>query len=331
MIQKETIQSSFLNQVKDRLPPSLNFADEIAELLHISRDSAYRRIRGETLLSLDEVKKMCDHFRISLDHALSPTSEIVTFQVQALNSENFSFEKWLRSIHEKLQMVGQFSEKELVFHAKDLPIFHFFQYPLLSAFKMYFWLKFFVRRSDNASGKFHARVIPQELLSLGTRIWEKYVTVPSTEILSAEVLTATVRNIEFTRDCGFFENPEDALRLCDECQGLLERLNLQAEAGHKGDPSAAEPGASFDVYHNEVLIGDNTILFKMGERRVTFVTANNFDILTTSHDLFCRETEDHINNIISKSTLISRNAQKERAKFFNKVSERIQETRKRLS
>lgn len=331
MTHKETIQSSFLNQVRDKLPPALNFADELAELLHISRDSAYRRIRGETLLSLDEVKKMCDHFRISLDHALSPSSEIVTFQVQALNSDNFSFEKWLRSIHEKLQMVGQFSEKELIFHAKDLPIFHFFQYPLLSAFKMYFWLKFFVRRSDNPSGKFHAQVIPQELLSLGTRIWEKYVNVPSTEILSPEVLTATLRNIEFTRDCGFFENPTDALRLCDECQLLLERLNLQAEAGHKGDPPSPDPGARFDIYHNEVLIGDNTILFKMGEKRVTFVTANNFDILTTSHEIFCHETEDHINNLISKSTLISRNAQKERAKFFNRVSERIQETRKRLS
>lgn len=333
MTQKENIQSSFLNQVRSKLPPSLSFADELAELLNVSRDSAYRRIRGETLLSLDEVKKMCDHFRISLDHALSPSAEIVTFQVRALDMDNFSFEKWLQSIHDNLTMVSQFSEKELVYHAKDLPIFHFFQYPALSAFKMYFWLKFFVRNSKAKSNaqRFSPNVIPQELLSLGTRIWEKYTTVPSTEILSAEVLTATLRNIEFTRDCGLFENKGDAIMLCDLCETLVGTLNKQAEAGRKGSAPSFQDGAAYNIYHNEVLIGDNTILFKMGEKRVTFITPNNFDLLTTSQESFCRQTEEHINNLISKSTLISNNAQKERSKFFNKLSERVEETRRHLA
>lgn len=322
--QRDSVQSSFLNQMRSRLPESISFADELAEVLSISRDSAYRRIRGETLLSLDEVKKLCDHFRISLDHALSPSSEMVTFQVRSLNSENFSFEKWLQSIYENLHMVSQFSEKELIYHAKDLPIFHFFQYPLLSAFKMYFWLKTFAKDPRSANEKFHAAVIPQELLTLGQRIWDKYATIPSTEILSQEAFTATLRNIEFSHDCGFFKNREDAVRLCDDCQLLLTNLSNQAENGRKG----ADPlGAKYDIYHNEILIGDNSILFKMGEKRVTFIVANNFDILATSQEFFCRQTEQHINNVISRSTLLSLNAQKERTKFFNKVSNHVEETR----
>lgn len=332
MTQKENIQSSFLNQVRSKLPPSLSFADELAELLNISRDSAYRRIRGETLLSLDEVKKMCDHFRISLDYALSPSSEVVTFQVRALNWDTFSFEKWLQSIFDNLNMISQFSEKTVIYHAKDLPIFHFFQYPALSAFKMYFWMKFFVRSPSKLDmGKFTPNVISHELLSLGSRIWDKYADIPSTEILSAEVLTATLRNIEFTKECGFFENNEDGLMLCDLCETLIETLDKQAEAGRKGSAPLYQDGAPYDIYHNEVLIGDNTILFKMGEKRVTFITSNNFDILTTSQESFCHQTEGHINNLLSKSTLISNNAQKERSKFFNKLRARVAETRSRLS
>lgn len=328
---KETIQSSFLSQVRSKLPPALSFADELAELLNISRDSAYRRIRGETLLSLDEVKKMCDHFRISLDQALSPSSaDTVTFQVRALNTENFSFEKWLQSIYDNLQLIGQFTDKELTYNAKDLPIFHYFQYPLLSAFKMYFWLRFFARNPVNSTGKFYAGCVSQDMLSLGTRIWDKYQTLPSTEILSAEMLTATLRNIEFTRDCGLFENPGDALKLCDDCSTLVDRLNKQAESATKSGKVSAED-AHYMIYHNEILIGDNTILFRMGEKRVTYVIANNFDIMITSQDAFCRQTEEHFHNLIAKSTLISGNAQRERVKFFNRVSERIQETRKRLS
>lgn len=328
---KENIQSSFLNQVRSKLSPSLSFADELAELLNISRDSAYRRIRGETLLSLDEVKKMCDHFRISLDDALSPSSEVVTFQIRALNTENFSFEKWLRSIYEKLNMISQFSEKEVIYHAKDLPIFHFFQYPLLSAFKMYFWQKFFVRHPENGSEKFNPSSISQDTLSLGLRIWEKYASIPSIEIMSAEVMMTTLRNIEFTKDCGLFATQDDALRLCDECNAMIERMNKQAEFGNKGTAPLYQDGAKYDIYHNEVLIGDNSILFRMGEKRVSFVIANNFDILTTSQESFCHQTEQHFNNLISKSTLISHNAQRERAKFFNAVAKRIEETRSYVS
>jgi len=329
--QKENIQSSFLNQVRSKLPPSLSFADELAELLNISRDSAYRRIRGETLLSLDEVKKLCDHFRISLDHALSPSSEIATFQVRALDMDNFSFEKWLNSIHDSLTMIGQFSEKTLIYNAKDLPIFHYFQYPELSSFKMYFWIKSFTQNSNLRIGKYNPKSISQDLLSLGMRIWEKYAAIPSTELLTIEVMNATLRNIEYAHECGLFETKADALRLCDACNELNENLNKQAESGRKGTAPHYVDGAPYSLYHNEVLIGDNTVLFKMGEKRVTFITANNFDILTTSQDSFCSQTEAHINNLISKSTLISNNAQKERSKFFNRVAENIQQTRERLA
>ncbi len=63
----DNIQSVFLGQIRNRLPESTSFADELAELLNVSRDSAYRRIRGETVLSLDEVKKLYDQYGVSLD------------------------------------------------------------------------------------------------------------------------------------------------------------------------------------------------------------------------------------------------------------------------
>ncbi len=324
---KESVQSSFLHQVRNKLAPSISFADELAEVLSVSRDSAYRRIRGETLLSLDEVKKLCDHFSISLDQALSPSAELVTFQVRSLNAGNFSFEKWLQSIFDNLHMISQFPEKELIYHAKDLPIFHYFQYPLLASFKMYFWLRTFAQHASGAHDKFHSKLIPQDLISLGTRIWEKYAGIPSTEILSQEALTATLRNIEFIFDCGLFEDKRDAVRLCDDCERLLEQLGLQAANARKG----AEGAARFDIYHNEILIGDNTILFKMGEKRVTFVTANNFDLLATSQEFFCHQTEQHIQNVIKRSTLLSQNAQKERAKFFNNVADHVRATRARVN
>ena len=331
VVAKENIQSSFLEKVRSKLPPTISFVDELAELLDISRDSAYRRIRGETILSLDEVKKMCDHFKISLDHALSPSSEIVTFQIRALDATNFSFEKWLQSILDKLKMFGGFQGKELIYNAKDLPPFHFFQYPQLSAFKMYFWKKAFSGDSKFSSGKYHPGLIGKELIAIGQKIWEEYAAIPSTEILSVETLNIMLRNIEFAHECGMFENPDEGNQLCDACLTLTDTMRRQAEMGKKGADASDQKGGRYELYHNEILLGDNTILFKMGDKRVTNIIANNFDILTTNQESFCKLTESFLNNLISKSTLISHNAQKERIKFFNILEEKIRETKEKIS
>jgi hypothetical protein len=65
------LQQDFFQHIKSKLPPHLSFVEEIAELLSISTDSAYRRIRGEKPISLEEVQRLCSHFRISLDHVLN--------------------------------------------------------------------------------------------------------------------------------------------------------------------------------------------------------------------------------------------------------------------
>ena len=323
----ESIQSAFLEQVRKGLPPNLSFVDELAELLNISRDSAYRRMRGDTVLSLEEVKKLCDHFKISLDSFLSPSSEVVTFQLRAMNVNDFSFDKWLRSILGNLEMVSGFEEKEIVYNAKDLPIFHYFQFPRLSAFKMYFWMKSFARNVKFSAGKYSPDLVDKELIAVGEKIWDKYATLPSTELLSVEIMNVTLRHIEFAHECGMFEDMQEALRLCDDCSLLIGRLKAQAEVGRKSSSDGDEGGGKFDLYYNEVLIGDNTILFKMGDKRVTFLTANNFDILTTAQESFCSLTESHISNLINKSTLISNTAARERSKFFNKIEQRIQEVK----
>jgi hypothetical protein len=61
------LQQSFFRHLKSILPGHLSLVDEVAELLNISNDSAYRRIRGEKPISLEEIQKLCIRYHISLD------------------------------------------------------------------------------------------------------------------------------------------------------------------------------------------------------------------------------------------------------------------------
>ena len=48
MSESYELQTRFLDAIKQMLPASTSLVSEISDLLEVSNDSAYRRIRGET-------------------------------------------------------------------------------------------------------------------------------------------------------------------------------------------------------------------------------------------------------------------------------------------
>lgn len=320
----ESIQTTFLNQVKLNLPPNLSFVDELAELLTISRDSAYRRIRGETVLSLDEVKKICSHYKVSLDTLLSPNSEMVSFNNRKIDYSGFTFEMWLKSILNNLEMICSFPEKELTYVAKDIPFFHYYAFPKLAAFKMFFWMKTYHRYPQYADVKFNPELISKELIQIGKRIWDRYAEIPCVEIWSDETAVVTQRQIEYYHEIGVISTAQ-AHELCDEYSHMLDHIQQCAKRGVKENNSAG-----FSLYKNDILIAETTIFFKMGDKRVTFLTYNTMNVLTTSNEKFCKNMEDFLTNVINKSIQISTSGEKERAKFFNRMQSSIQVLKKKI-
>ena len=65
------IQNHFINRFKEVLPSGVGLAEEMADLLKVSTDSAYRRIRGETELTIEEVYKISKKYALSIDDVFS--------------------------------------------------------------------------------------------------------------------------------------------------------------------------------------------------------------------------------------------------------------------
>jgi hypothetical protein len=71
------VQKYLFEVIKSCIPEQYSLVDEIGNLLKISTDSAYRRIRGEKELSFSEVQKICRHFHL-------PPDEIMNFNIEEL-------------------------------------------------------------------------------------------------------------------------------------------------------------------------------------------------------------------------------------------------------
>lgn len=116
-----------------------------------------------------------------------------------------------------------------------------------------------------------------------------------------------------------------AVRLCDEYLNLLNLIRGWAGMGYSQNRES-----SFELYKNDLLIADNTILFRIGERRIVFIPYNSFNILTTTNEIFCKQTDDYLANLISKCQKISTIGEKERQIFFNRMEQKIQKVRSKV-
>jgi hypothetical protein len=320
------IQVSFLAEVKKRIPPQASFVDELAELLNISRDSAYRRIRGETILSLTEVNTLVAHYNLPIDTLLAAKTKTLLFQHQAVDFKDFTFSQWLQSLYDKLSIITAYPapNKELIYYAKDIPIFYYFAYRELSAFKMFFWMKSILCYPELENSKFKVNRVPRQDVALGERIWDQYAALPTTEIWSDETLNVTLKQILYYYESGHFENPADAHLLIDQFSALIENVRGWASKKTKAK------GARFDLYKNDILVGENTVFFKMGDKRIVFLSHNITDTLASSNEAFCAQTERFLNNLINQAPLLSGAATKERNAFFHQATDKIKVLRGKI-
>src|SRR4030095_32947 len=89
------LQINLFQHIKSVLPLNLSLADEVADVLDVSIDSAYRRIRGEKQLIFEEIQKLSNHFKISIDKILNLKSDSILFSGSYLEHKDFDFFKYL--------------------------------------------------------------------------------------------------------------------------------------------------------------------------------------------------------------------------------------------
>lgn len=326
-------QQLFFQQIRDRLPQHVSLVDEVEEVLNISSDSAYRRIRGEKELSFGEMYKLGRHFGISVDDALqTATSNEISFRYNPLNEDTFTLKDYVNLAYDTVKRLSDAPGREMIYAAKDIPLFHFFHSEEVGAFKAFVWQKTLLNFPSFEDRKFSLADAGLELQSIGRRLLTLYNRIPSTELWNVETLNSTLRQIEFYSEAKYFSEPSDALLLLEKVDAYIDHLKRQAELGLKFE-IGKEPdssSASYKMYNNEIILSDNMVLIITDQWKTTFLTHNAINFLSTSNSYFNETTYSWFSNLIRKSSLISTVSEKHRNQFFSTLKQNIKKSRERV-
>ena len=319
------IQEYLFRRIKEKLPVETSLADVISEHLHVSNDSAYRRIRGETPLVLEEAKILCDAFALSLDELLNTKENTVSFSLTQLNNTSLSFEKYLLGIQENLKAVASFDQKQIIYLTKDLVFFHNFCFRPLFSFHYFFWMKSILQHPDFIGKQFSLDLLTPDLEKLGRQILQLYNSIPSTEIWNTECVNSTIAQIEYYREAGYFKSDEDVELIYGALRHTIDHLKAEAETGCKFLPgeTADLKKHNFEFYYNRVVLGDNTILALFNGKKAIYLNYEVLNYMVTMDEKFCNDVHNKLQTLMRRASILSKVSEKQRNIFFNMLHRKI--------
>ncbi|HWJ89673.1 MAG TPA: hypothetical protein VNR87_01095 [Flavisolibacter sp.] len=319
------IQDYLFQSIREKLRPGDSLSEAVASLLYVSSDSAYRRIRGETPLVLEEAKTLCDAYGLSLDQLLQSRPDSISVQYTQVANNRQSFQHYLQGILTNLNMLSGAITKEIIYLTKDIPVFYNFLYRPLFSFRYFFWMKSILQDPDFINAKFSVDCLPKDIESMGTEINRVYNNIPSSEIWNSECINSTISQIEYYREAGYFRSSAEIENVYEALRCLIEHMRDQAESGSKFLPgeNATMKRANFQFYHNRVVLGDNTIIAVANGRKLVYLSYDVLNYITTTDENFCGNVYEKVQMLMRRATVLSRVSEKQRSIFFNILLKKI--------
>ena len=190
-------QEKFNDVIQKNVPSHVSLAQEISEILNVSLDSAYRRLRNQTEYSFSEAMKVTFHFDIPLEAFNLEQGTAATFKINHMNKEVDSYRDYINSMLHNIKRLATFKDAQFFFAAEDIPVYYHFCKPTLTRFKIIYWLKSNLNVKDFQYKTFENIEIPQDIIETAEKIYTQFEKVNSTEIWTSETIQSTLLQVKF--------------------------------------------------------------------------------------------------------------------------------------
>ena len=268
-----TKQINLFELIKSNYKSKRKFIDDMCKHLPYQKSAIYYRLRGETLLSLDEIFKLAKIYHISLDDVLGLNGHKISFEYPTINySVTDHYILYLKQLRHEFDQIPFLKNKRVYYQARELPTFYYFDIPELAYFKMYIFNNVCWKDPKKAIEKFSFERIhhDHELRKMMQSVYKDYVDLDRKEYWLSYPYYYTIYQIYHCLSNNLFENGEDALLLLD----YLLQLNRKLER-IMSPPLGSGSANNVELYYNEMNSHNNIILFESDRYSVVYSSLQN--------------------------------------------------------
>jgi hypothetical protein len=329
-MREQSIQVRLFDQIKTRHTNKSEFIESIRQLLSCSADTAYRRSRGDSTLTPDEMVILSKHYKISLDQLIFEGTPPVMFSFNAFDRTIKDYEDYFDSILAPLERLRQIPDVKIHYASLEIPIFYYCFFPELINFKLYVWGRSVWDLPHTQHAPFSFDLIAPSGVAKAQHMLDIYTELPSLQMWSLNIFDNTLNQIEYHAIGRRFKNPDDAFRLLECLDLLLDHMKVMAQNGHKKPLKGYINRAPLELYHNEMIYTNNTIMVLSPHYQGIFTSYGNPNFLFSADPRMVTYTKEWFARVLDKAHPLSQSSEKNRDWFFSQISTKVAHTRKRL-
>lgn len=321
-----------LENLTSALPEHMTINQALIRELKINKDAASRRINGKTPFTYDEVCILSKAYGVNLLPAQSEQHSNVVFGYTPFKSKSIEDSKhFFQTISNLLYKLNTHEHKQLYHIAPEVPVYHYYNYPRLLNFKLFYWGKYLLNDEYYIKRILHEAQINAQVIEHAAKAYEQYCLVPSVEIWTPQTIQTVLSQIQFCIETGDFLNKNEVFLVLDEVSNMVQRIKRMAEENNKAFDFDKKIQVPFQFYKMAVNINTTSILAEMDKQRIVLQPFNSINFMNTTQPDFCEENLAWIQNMQSKSSLLSGAGIIERQKYFSFVAKQINDFKERLN
>lgn len=327
-----SLQRKVFDLIQEKFSRRSEAVEVLTGLLSVGRNAVYRRLRGDSLITIGELHLLIRHFDLPVDAIFYNKDDKIIFSYSFFTRQVSHLSDYIEQVYENTEEIQNLEQVQIFYSSQEIPFFLYFASPELFAFKMYVYALAYWNLQYISDKKFRIDFVTPEITNKATKISSMYNMLPSRELWNIGMVDNTLSQIEYLATVDQFERKEDALQLCDALSDLMDHARNMAARGKKFSPNSPvdSPGQSFNLYINEFSRTNDTILITSSDSKMLFTTFGTPNFLRTSDAKLCKQIEEWFDSITSRSTSISFHSTKDRERLFNHLAKRIRETREKV-
>jgi plasmid maintenance system antidote protein VapI len=321
------LEKIFISKLKENSNKNISFIDEVAEVLDINYDAAYRRIKNKTMLSLNEAVKLASHFNVSLDDLLNKTlheRKLIVKDSVEMNTIN-EIEIYFKTFVKNVQQLKDRKNIHIIYSAKDLPIFYFARDPLFAKFKIYTMLYLFNKEHSRNNIHFNSFMIPVSLEKTMKEFGDIYYEFDITEIWNDGILDATINQILFFNEIKLLSY-NTAIKLCEKLKNIIIHIEKDSFSGIRSNQSKSK----LNIYNSTLLLLNNNVLIQTKKSNVLLLPYILTKYFTIEDQSFINKYIQFLEDQLELATLLSKAGVKERMTFFKTKYKAIEKAKQHI-
>lgn len=323
------MQSQFVKYIREKSSNNTSFTEEVAAILDIGYDAAYRRINNKTSITLEEGVILARHYNISLNKLFEVGSQnTILTELSPKITDEIGLESWFTQSKKSLTPLTKLKSASIIYSAKDIPIFYTLKDSYLTRYKIYVWLKDvnIEMTKNKISFDNFIKTIPESLLQSAYELGETYNYISINELWNDNTIVGTLQQVLY-----YFESrllsKELALNICDDIEKVIHHVEKQTL---QQSIIGSKNKANYNLYKTDLHTLNNTIMVKTPHQKIFFQPFTVLTYFKVAHQPTCNLMFEFFEKQMRNSKLMVNSGEKDRNLFFNKMHQKLTKLRTQI-